>query len=364
MTVGQVFDAVNSIAPFRTAAKWDNSGLLVGDRETEVTSALFALDITNDVVNEAVNKGANLIISHHPVIFNPLYTIGKDNPVYLMIKNGISAICAHTNFDMAEGGVNDVLIEALKLKPLNIPLETEKSTPYYQLVVFVPKTHAEQVRNAICHAGGGEQGEYSDCSFSCEGTGRFLPKENANPFLGKVGVPEEAEEVRMEMLVRPDRLKSVVSAMLEAHPYEEPAYQILENHALKSEIGFGNICTMEKAFSPRELAEHIKVCLGCRVVRYADGGKPIKKIAVCSGSGGSFLETAIAMGAEALITGDVKHDRLIDAKNMGISLFDAGHYHTENPAMLKLMENLKCMLGEDFRAELAESNSDPAEYTI
>lgn len=364
MTVGQIFDAVNSIAPFRTAAKWDNSGLLVGDREAEVTFAIFALDITNEVVNEAIKKGANLIISHHPVIFNPLYTIGKENPVYLMIKNGISAICAHTNLDMAEGGVNDILIEKLKLKPLNIPLETEKTQPYYQLVAFVPKTHAEQVRNAICRAGGGEQGEYSDCSFSCEGTGRFLPKENANPFLGTVGVPEEAEEVRMEMLVRPEQLKAVVSAMIEAHPYEEPAYQVLENHALKSEIGFGNLCEAEKEFSPKELAEHIKNRLGCKVVRFADGGKPIKKIAVCSGSGGSFLKTALEMGADALITGDVKHDQLIDAKNLGISLFDAGHYHTENPAIQKLMERLRECLGEKLRAELTESGADPADYVL
>lgn len=242
MKINEVYNWLDGLAPFKTAEKWDNSGFLAGNPEEELAGVTFALDITLPVIKEARDNGCNLIVSHHPVIFDPIKSVCAGGVAYELVTSGISAICAHTNLDMATGGVNDVLIEKLGLIPTKRPLETVGRKPFYQVYVFAPRAQAEEIYAAMCKAGGGTLGDYADCAFMSDGVGRFLPLENANPFIGTAGTPEKADEVRIEMLVAPSKLKGVISAIKKAHPYEEPAFGISENHALYEEIGFGRIC--------------------------------------------------------------------------------------------------------------------------
>lgn len=362
-TVRQIYDALNEWAPFSLTEEGDNTGLLAGSPDTPVHKALLTLDMTMDAVREAVSAGAQLLLSHHPVIYHPLYKLTEDDPACFMLKNGLAALCAHTNLDMAEGGVNDALTAALGLPAGGQLLDVVHSVPYKQVVVFVPETHAGSVYEAICEAGGGEQGDYTKCAFSTPGTGRFLPGDEASPFIGQVGKVEKVDEIRLEMLVKPDRLKGVLSAMKAAHPYEEPAFQVLDNHALYEEQGFGRIIELQEPVSPRQLAKKIKTALDCTSVRFVDTDRPLKRIAICSGGAGSMLGKALKKGADAYITGDVKHDQLITARNAGIALFDAGHFHTETVVLKPLLEKLSaCFPQVDFF--IAKANRDPASYEI
>lgn len=359
-TVGKIFEVIDALAPFSLAEKGDNSGLIVGNKENKVKKALIALDITNEVANEAAGIGAELIISHHPVIYNPLYSLSDENPANILAKNGISAICAHTNLDMAPGGVSDALAEALGFEGKKV-IEVIHRMPFKQVCVFCPEEYAEKVSEAMFLAGGGQQGNYSHCAFFSKGVGQFMPNEKANPFTGENGKLEKTQEVRIEMLVPPSRLKSVISAMKDAHPYEEPAFCVYDNLAFVEKYGFGKLCMSETEFSANSLAAHIKERLGCNVVRYTDSGKAIKNIAVCSGAGGSLIRYAAEKGADALICGDIKHDQLISARNLGISVFDAGHFHTEAVILPKLKEVLANAFPET-EFEIAAQSIDPALY--
>lgn len=363
MKINEVYNWLDGLAPFKTAEKWDNSGFLAGNPDEELTGAVFALDITLPVIKEAKENGCNLIVSHHPVIFDPIKSVCAGSVAYELTVSGISAICAHTNLDMAAGGVNDVLIERLGLIPTERLLETVGNKPFYQVYVFAPRAQAEEVYAAMCKAGGGILGDYADCAFMSDGVGRFLPLEKAKPFLGAVGVPEKAAEVRIEMLVAPSKLKAVISGMKKAHPYEEPAFGISENHALYEETGFGRICELPEELTPSAFAEKIKTALGCKALRFVDTKKPLKTAAVCSGSGGSFIEAAIEMGADALIAGDIKHDQLIEALNRGLAVFDAGHYHTEYPVIPVLLEKFRSAF-PDIPAKEAVKGEDPASYIL
>ena len=360
-TIGNIYKAIDQFAPFKLQEKWDNSGILVGEKNSAVTKVLLALDITENVVAEAINTGAELVISHHPVIFEPVYTLSNENLACKMFKNSIGAICAHTNLDIANGGVNDTLCDVLGLKPYKT-FEELSRIPYKQVVVFVPVNYAEQVYEAMKSAGGGQQGEYCGCSFSSTGEGRFIPLNGANPFIGEEGKLEKVQEVRMEMLVSPEKIPFVIKAMKDTHPYEEPAYQILDNNAISETYGLGKVCTLTGDITAKEFVKNIKLKLGNSVVRYTgDPDKIIKEVAVCSGSGGKLLDLSLKIGVDAYITGDIKHDQWITARNSGITLIDAGHFHTENIIISKL----KDILSKEFTDvvfEIANENVDPVNY--
>ena len=256
-----IYGKLNSLAPFATQESWDNSGLLVGDPGAEVKTALVVLDITAEAVREAREIGAELIISHHPVIFRPLKKVESGSVVWELAQAGISAICAHTNLDKARGGVNDYAVEG-----------REK---HYKLAVFVPVSHAEAVRHAMIGAGAGTIGGYTGCTFSVEGTGRFVPGEGTNPWLGQPGQEEAAAEVRLETVVPAGKLDAVLTAMRQAHPYEVPAFDVVESVREGQEIAIGRIGELPEPLSPQEFArliwdnlnEENKVSL---FVRYVD----------------------------------------------------------------------------------------------
>lgn len=254
VTVKEIYDLINEIAPFSLQEGYDNSGLIVGSGDKKVKKILLALDITKSVAEEAAEKQVDLVISHHPVIFNGLKQLEPDNPAVVLAANGISAVCMHTNFDIAKGGMNDILCEKLGLVP-NGPLAVENG------------------------------------------------------------------------------------------------------------MSIGYVCECDCEIMPQELAKRVKFALGNKVVRFVDTEKPVKRIAVCSGSGGSFLSSALEKKADAYITGDVKHDVFIEAYNRGICLVDAGHYYTENI----FFDSIKTKLTEKFPEldiSVAQSNKDVTSYEI
>lgn len=337
-----IYGKLNSLAPFATQESWDNSGLLVGDPGAEVKTALVVLDITAEAVREAREIGAELIISHHPVIFRPLKKVESGSVVWELAQAGISAICAHTNLDKARGGVNDCLAAALGLEHVtNYAVEGREK--HYKLAVFVPVSHAEAVRHAMIGAGAGTIGGYTGCTFSVEGTGRFVPGEGTNPWLGQPGQEEAAAEVRLETVVPAGKLDAVLTAMRQAHPYEVPAFDVVESVREGQEIAIGRIGELPEPLSPQEFARLCADRLNAGV-RWNRKGRTIRKVAVLGGAGGDYLQSAAAAGADALVTGEAKHHEYLEAVRMGITLLDATHYATEQVVLRPLAEYLDRLL--------------------
>ena len=342
--VSTIYGKLNSLAPFATQESWDNSGLLVGDPDAGVHTALVVLDITPEAVQEARKIGAELIISHHPVIFRPLKKLEQGSVVWELARAGISAICAHTNLDKARGGVNDCLAAALGLEQVgNYAVEGREK--HCKLTVFVPNSHAEAVRQAIIGAGAGTIGGYTGCTFSVEGTGRFLPGEGTSPYLGQPGREEAAAEVRLESVVPADKLDAVLAAMRQAHPYEVPAFDVVESVREGQEIALGRMGELPEPLLPEEFAQLCADRLGADV-RWNRGGRPIRRVAVLGGAGGDYLYPAAAAGADALVTGEAKHHEYLDAARMGLTLLDATHYATEQVVLRPLAETLSASFPE------------------
>jgi dinuclear metal center YbgI/SA1388 family protein len=335
---------IEQLAPKAWAEDWDNVGLLVGSLQKQVERVLLTLDVDEAVVEEAIALGSSLIIAHHPLIFRPLKAIRTDlaNGKLLerLIKHDIAVYAAHTNLDVSPTGVNQALAEQLGLSELE-PLKTVGSEQLYKLVVYVPLTHAAAVRQALGDHGAGHLGNYSHCSFSSPGSGRFLPLSGSNPYLGKVGKLEIADEERVEVVVSTARLRSVVRAMLRAHPYEEVAYDIiaLENPGPARSLGY--IGSLPQALSVEQFLQLIKAKLQLKGLRFA--GQPrgtISKVAVCGGSGGDLVYAASGR-ADALVTGDVGYHQAQDAAAQGLLVVDAGHYATEWPVLTVLQQLLR-----------------------
>ena len=356
-TAGDYYNAVDAFAPFSLAESWDNVGLLIGSPETPVQGALIALDATIPVLEEAGKMGARLVITHHPIIFSGIKSIPAHSPVYRAIKDGTPVLCAHTNLDIATGGVNDQLARRLGLDAAEI-LETTKATPYRKVIVYAPHERAEAVYEAMTNAGAGSQGAYAGAAFFSGGEGRFLPLAGANPAIGGVGRLEKVPETRIEMLVSPGDLEAVIGAMRAAHPYEEPAFDILETHFDRQRQGFGRVGNLKEPLSPEKFAAHVRERLGLRGVKCVLGREEISRVAACGGAGAHLLEQAKKMGAQALVSGDAKHSQFLQAQELGITLIDAGHYSTEAVVLQTLLEQLTAAL-PGAEIALAKSCADP-----
>lgn len=358
-TIGEIYKTIDTFAPFDTQMDFDNSGLLVGAPSDPVTGVLVALDVTNAVVEEAREKGCNLIVSHHPVIFHPLGRIASDDVVYRLIANGIGVISAHTNFDVAAFGINTALADAMGLKNQR-PLKSYRTENAYKLVVYAPCDNAKALIAAMAGAGAGELGHYRECAFYSEGTGQFRPVQGAHPAVGSIGALETVKETRVEMLCTQEKLSAVVEAMKCAHPYEQPAYDILETLAVQTALAEGLIGELEEPIAPQVLAERVKTALHCRQVKFSQGSHAVATLAVCGGAGSGLLYDA-AHKADAYLTSEIKHHEWLAAKEMGLTIIDAGHFSTENIAM----EPLAKKLSESFpklKSTLSAIHSDPAEY--
>lgn len=317
-------------APPQIAEPGDPIGLQVGAMDAPVTRIAVALDVTEAVVDEAVEQGAQLIIAHHPLIFRPLKTLRTDRPegriLSKLLQHGISVFAAHTNLDTAAGGVNDLLAEALGLQDC-VPLRTAGAEELYKLVVYTPHSHAESVSQAVFAAGAGHLGNYSHCGFKLSGTGTFLPEDGAKPFLGQVGQVERAEEERFETVVPASRKDAVIAAMKQAHPYEEVAYDLYRLEIPGTAYGLGRVGNLPAEMPLKAFVMRVKEAFGLRALRYVgDGNAPVRRAAVLGGSGRSFMKDALASGADVFVTGDLDHHTALDAKAAGLLLVDAGHH--------------------------------------
>ena len=338
-------DALEKIAPRYLAEDWDNVGLMTGSPAQAVHKIFVCLDVTQDVVFRAIEAGCNMIVSHHPLIFKPIKNLRSDLPqgklLQSILENHLIVFSAHTNLDIADGGVNDVLAEKIGLKNLQPFVITEEEA-LVKLVVFVPEKQAAAVRAAIGDAGAGAIGSYSHCSFSGKGEGSFLPGPDTHPFIGKPGVVEKVEEVRVETIL-PLKLKNkVLRAMLKAHPYEEAAYDVYPLENSGKQMSLGRFGELDEALTVEAFATLIKTALPIDGLRFVRGGtKLIKKVALCSGSGAEFIAKAAYMGADAYVTGDVKYHEAQKAEQLGMHLVDAGHFGTEMPVVRVLADLLR-----------------------
>lgn len=319
-------------APLQTAQNWDNCGLLCGDLKQEVSRVLVALDVTEEVVEEAVQKQAQLIISHHPVLFSPIKQINEDSQqgslLRSLIRNDISVLSYHTNLDIAKDGVNDILARRLHLEACEI-LAEEYTRCYVKICVYVPVEFMPRVREAMFEAGGGNYGHYSGCSFHTAGEGTFLPDEAATPFIGENGQTQTVKELKLEMTVPKDITHQVVAAMLAAHPYETPAYDVFDTYGLVQHLGIGRIGELKREMTFEEFLPYVKNALGCSGLRYCGGKEWIKRVAVGGGACVSYMDKAFGKDADVFITADVKYHDMLDATQKGYFLIDAGHFPTE-----------------------------------
>lgn len=350
------------------AEEWDNVGLQIGSSSLEVKKILVALDVDENVVQEAVDNNVQLIISHHPLLMKGIKSINIDQPkgnlISKLIKNNISVYAAHTNLDSVQGGVNTILAEKLGLKNIDV-LHIVGSEKYVKLVAYVPEGHQDTVRDAISEAGAGWIGNYSHCTFQVSGTGTFCPREGTNPYIGSEGELEHVGEKRLETIVPVEKLSEVVSSMISAHPYEEVAYDIypLENQG--PAYGLGRIGQLDEPIAFSEIVKLVKRTLNLDVVK--TGGsqhKLIKKVAVCGGSVGELWPVALAKGADAYITGDIKYHTAQDMTATGLSFIDAGHYGTEVPVVEKVCVYLNEICAkENIKVEVVKSKTQKEPFT-
>lgn len=341
LLVKDIIAAMEKKAPSNLAEIWDNVGLQVGSDDKAVTKVLICLDVNEEVLNEALKNGANLIVSHHPLIRREISRIDFGDPVgkrlVSAIKKDIAIYVSHTNLDKAIGGVNDQLAEVLGLRE-TVALLPENNN-FYKLAVFVPQTAKEHLKAAIGGAGAGMIGNYSHCSFETAGTGFFKPLAGARPAIGKVGEVFEAEEVKLEAIVGKDRLTDVVVAMLAAHPYEEVAYDVYPLENQDKYTGLGRLGTLEEPLTLDEFADRCRQKLGTEP-RISGGAELIRKVAVCGGGGASLISNAQGSGADLLVTGDVKYHDAQLAKELSFCVVDCGHDATETVVLEPLKDYL------------------------
>jgi len=345
--LSDILGIINKIAPPKLAEEWDNSGLQLGDQTAAVSRIMVALDATPAVVESALASACQLLVTHHPLIFKPQKSITSATPqgrlIHAAIRGGLAIISIHTSYDIAAGGLNDLLAERLGVKGCT-PLQVTSRQELVKLVVFVPQEQFEQVRAAMLPHGE-NLGAYRDCSFAAAGEGTFTPMEGATPFIGAVGAPDRVPEQRLELLVSRPGLPRAVKALLAAHPYEEPAFDIypLLNDAEK--MGLGRIGQLSRPARLADFASQVGEQLQAPGLRYVgDPAAMIEKVALCSGSGASLLREAVRAGADCLVTGDVKYHDARDAEDLGIALIDAGHFPTEHIMVAAVAERLQQML--------------------
>lgn len=331
MKIREIIHCIEELAPLSTQASYDNSGLIIGDAEDEVSRALICLDITDAVLDEAIQSHCDLIISHHPAIFqgvkkiNPKHGIGQ--LIYKAIHHRIAIYAAHTNLDHAKTGVSALLADKLHLQHLSVLKPLDASL--VKIAVFCPSSHAEQVRNALFDAGCGRIGQYDQCSFNTSGFGTFKASEQANPFVGKKGFLHREEELKIEVICPEWKTNQAIEAMKAIHPYEEPAYDVFVLKNVFPEAGSGMIGFLEKPMDETSFLPLLKQSLSLSVIRHsALRGKPVEKIAVCGGSGSFLISEAIKQKADVLVTGDVKYHDFFEG-NQSLLIADIGHYESE-----------------------------------
>jgi dinuclear metal center YbgI/SA1388 family protein len=326
------------------AEDWDNVGLQVGDPGRPLDRVMVALDPGLEAVEAARDAGAQALVTHHPLLFKPVKRLTPDDAVgkvlWTAVRDDVAIISAHTNLDCAVDGLNSWLAEKMGVEQA-VPLQAVAGD-YLKLVVFVPVGHEETVADALFSAGGGQIGAYDQCSFRSSGEGTFRPGPGTQPYIGTVGQREKTEEVRLETIIPKRKLLRVLEKMQKAHPYEEVAYDLLPLQNQVPGAGLGRIGKLAQQTTLGEFAARVKESLGCDHLRLIGADRmPIRKVALCGGSGAFLLQAAHRQGADVLVTGDVKYHEARQAEELGIALIDAGHFATEQLMIEQVTQSLQ-----------------------
>ena len=365
MQVKTITHFLESLAPLSYQEDYDNSGLIVGDPEMNITGALISLDCTEEIIDEAISKGCNLVISHHPIVFKGLKKFSNktyvERALIKAIKNEVALYAIHTNFDNILEGVNAKICEIINLK--NCSILAPKPNLLKKIVTYVPIAQAEQVRAALFDAGAGNIGNYSECSFSMNGQGTFKAGENSNAFVGDKGLRHQENETRIEVIYPVNRERQILVALHLSHPYEEVAYDL---HSISNnfhEVGSGMIGSLDEEMDAIDFLNSVKEKLKIKVIRHtALINKKIKRVAVCGGAGSFLLPNAIMAGADVFITADFKYHEFFDADEK-IIVADVGHYESEQFTQ-ELLFNLITKKFPSFVLLLTEQNTNPINYLI
>jgi dinuclear metal center YbgI/SA1388 family protein len=338
----QITALLEEYFPLQLAENWDNSGLQLGSRRQEIRKIGLALDLTPDIIQQALADGVDLVVTHHPLLFQAIKSLDYDHfpgdHIVPLVRSGMAVYAAHTNLDSAERSISQYLAEKLDLQDIK-PLNRQQREQQYKLVAYVPLDYEIAVREALYAAGAGEQGAYSHCSFTSAGRGRFMGDATTTPFIGQPLQEVETEEYRLEMLCPEAVLNRAMQALRQAHPYEEPAYDIIALNGGGRVFSLGRRGNLSAAMPLLDLAAYVKARLELNEVRYV--GPParrVQKIAVVSGGGASLITAAHQKGCEVLITGDLKYHDAQLAERLNLSLIDAGHQGTEKFVVPLLQE--------------------------
>ncbi len=360
-----IIQAFESWSPKSLAVEGDKIGLQIGTLNKPISKVMIVLDLLENVVDEAIVEEVDLIIAHHPIIFRPIKSIQTDRPygriVEKLIKHDITVYAAHTNLDVAKGGVNDLMAEKLGLQNIDVLAPTTEIS-LKKLVVFVPYDHADQVRESLGRVGAGYIGNYSHCTFNSEGKGTFKPQEGSDPFIGKQGKLEEVKEIKIETIFPATLQNKVISALVKAHPYEEVAYDIYPLHNKGEQLGLGRIGYLQNEMSLKEFALFVKKAFeveGLRVV--GEMNEKVRKVAVLGGDGNKYVSQALFKGADVFVTGDVYYHVAHDAMMDGLNMVDPGHNVEKimKEAVCSFIENYVREHKYDTKVIYSKLNTDP-----
>jgi len=363
MKVRDIIEFFEEYAPFSYQESYDNSGLQVGDKNSDITGILITLDVTEEVIDEALQSSCNLILSHHPLIFSGIKSITGRNTIEKIItraiRERINILSIHTNADNSDKGVNSRICEKIGLKNTSVLCPVEGKL--IKLSVFVPEAHAENLRATIFNSGAGVIGNYDYCSFNTQGTGTFRGNEESNPFSGRKGDIRYEKEVRIETIF-PVHLKDrVIKAMLYAHPYEEVAYDLYPLDNPYSGFGSGMIGYLPEEMEENQFLSCLKEIFKPGCIKHSHlSGRKVKKVAVCGGSGSYLLKNAIAADADVFLSGDFKYHQFFEAENR-ILIADIGHYESEQYTK-ELFYDLLIKKFPNFALHLSKINTNPIHY--
>lgn len=364
MKIGQITQYLESFAPTIYQESYDNSGLLVGNKNTEITGILIGLDCLETTIEEAKQKKCNLIITHHPIIFKGLKRLNghhySERVVINAIKNDIALYAIHTNLDNVKNGVNFKIAEKLGLK--NIKILAPKTQNLMKLTVFVPVNDTRKLLDALGKAGAGNIGNYKNCSFQTEGIGRFEPIKEAKPFIGNLNELEEVKENRIEVVFPIHLQNEILNVMKQNHPYEEIAYYLHTLENKNQEIGSGAIGELEQAMNEKDFLTYLSKKMLAKGIKHTKLlEKNIKKVAICGGTGSFLLGNAIGQSADVFVSADFKYHEYFEADNK-ILIADIGHYESEQFTSELLKDYLLIEKKVDVSVHLTTENTNPVEY--
>jgi len=365
MKLQNIINFLEELAPPNLQESYDNSGLIVGNGNEEINKAIVCLDAVESVVEEAIRKGAQLIIAHHPIVFSGIKKLNGKNyverTIIKAIQNNIAIYAIHTNLDNVEHGVNQKISEKIGL--INTKILAPKSNILTKLQTFVPKADAAKVLEAIFAAGAGKIGHYSEASFSYNGIGTFNGDETTNGYIGKPGIRESVEETKIEVLVENHLQNKVLQALIKAHPYEEVAYDLIPINNIHQNIGSGMIGELKTAIKTTDFFKKLQDVFQVKSIKHTAFIKDeIKTVALCGGSGSFLLNKAKLQKADVFITSDFKYHEFFDADNQ-IIIADIGHYESEQYTSELLIDKLNKKF-RNFAFLLTELNTNPVKYFI